>query len=60
VEADRLRLTRVEDALKRLQRAKERFLASTVAARPAAGRTLRDALGRDEHRAIADEMARFL
>jgi beta-N-acetylhexosaminidase len=60
VEEDRLRLTRVEDALKRQQRAKERFLASTVAARPAAGRTLRDALGRDEHRAIADEMARFL
>lgn len=60
VEADRLRLARVEDALKRQQRAKERFLASTVAARPAAGRTLRDALGRDEHRAIADEMARFL
>jgi beta-N-acetylhexosaminidase len=60
VEEDRLRLTRVEDALKRQQRAKERFLASTVAARPAAGRTLREALGRDEHRAIADEMARFL
>jgi hypothetical protein len=31
-----------------------------VAAKPAAGRALRDALGRDEHRAIADQMARFL
>jgi beta-N-acetylhexosaminidase len=60
VEQDRLRLSRVEDALKRQQRAKERFLASGVAARPPAARSVRDALGRDEHRAIADEMARFL
>jgi beta-N-acetylhexosaminidase len=60
VEDDRLPMTRVEDALKRQQRAKERFLASEVAARPPAGRVLRDALGRDDHRAIADEMARFL
>ena len=60
VEEDRLRLSRVEDALKRHQRAKERFLAAAVAARPPAGRVLRSALGRDEHRAVADEMARFL
>jgi beta-N-acetylhexosaminidase len=60
VESDRLRLSRVEDALKRQQRAKERFLAAPVAARPPAARALRSALGRDEHRAIADEMARFL
>ena len=60
VEADRLPISRVEDALKRQQRAKERFLAATVAPKPAAGRALRDALGRDEHRAIAEEMARFL
>src|SRR3954463_14327843 len=60
VEADRLRMSRVEDALKRQQRAKERFLASNVAARPPAARALRDAIGRDEHRAIAHEMARFL
>jgi beta-N-acetylhexosaminidase len=60
VEQDRLRLSRVEDALKRQQRAKERFLASGVAARPPAARSVREALGRDEHRAIADEMARFL
>jgi beta-N-acetylhexosaminidase len=60
VEQDRLRLSRVEDALKRQLRAKERFLAAGVAARPAAARDLRSALGRDEHRAIAEEMARFL
>ena len=60
VEEDRLRWTRVEDALKRQQRAKERFLAAGVAARPLAGRALRAALGRDEHQAVAAEMARFL
>jgi len=60
VEEERLPYARVEDALKRQRRAKERFLAATVAAKPAARRALRETLGRDEHRAIADEMARFL
>jgi beta-N-acetylhexosaminidase len=60
VESDRLRVTRVEDALKRQRAAKERFLASAVAARPPARLAVREALGRDDHRAIADEMARFL
>ena len=60
VEEERLRLTRVEDALKRQQRAKERFLTSTVGARPMTGRALRAAIGRDEHKAIADEMSQFL
>jgi beta-glucosidase-like glycosyl hydrolase len=60
VEDDRLSISRVEDALKRQQRAKERFLASMVVSRPPAGRALRAALGRDEHRAIAEEMVRFL
>jgi beta-N-acetylhexosaminidase len=60
IEDERLRPTRVEDALARLQRAKERFLAAPIAARPAHGRALRAILGKDEHRAIADEMARFL
>ena len=60
VEQERLPFGRVEDALKRQRRAKERFLASPVAAKPAAGRALRDVLGRDEHRAVAEEMARFL
>jgi beta-N-acetylhexosaminidase len=60
VEQERIPYARVEHALARQRRAKERFLASAVSARPAAGRALRDALGRDEHRAIAEEMARFL
>ncbi len=50
----------VEDAVKRHRRAKERFLAPAVVARPLQGPRLRQAIGRDEHRAIADEMARFL
>jgi beta-N-acetylhexosaminidase len=60
VEEERLPLGRVEDALKRQQRAKERFLAAAVPARPRSGKALRQALGRDDHRAIADEMARFV
>jgi beta-N-acetylhexosaminidase len=60
IEEQRVPLARIEDALKRQRRAKERFLAAPVVARPLAGRALRAALGGDEHRAIADEMARFL
>ena len=60
VEQGRIPYARVEDALKRQRQAKERFLTSTVAAKPMGGRVLRDALGRDEHRAVAEEMARFL
>ena len=60
VESERLRIARVEDALKRHQRAKERFLASAVGARPLTGKALRAAIGRDEYRAIADEMTQFL
>jgi beta-N-acetylhexosaminidase len=60
VEQERIPYARVEDALKRQRRAKERFLGAAVTAKPAAGRALRDALGRDEHLAIAEEMARFL
>jgi len=60
VEEQRVPAARIDDALRRQRRAKERILASPVPARPAAGRALRDVLGRDEHQAIADEMARFL
>jgi len=60
VEDERLPWSRVEDAMMRQQRAKERFLASTVSAKPLGGRQLRAAIGRDEHQAIAQEMARFL
>jgi len=60
VESDRLAYARVEDALKRQQRAKERFLGAAMVSRPAGAKTLRQIIGRDEHRAVADEMARFL
>jgi beta-N-acetylhexosaminidase len=60
VEQEHLEWTRVEDALKRQRRAKERFLAAGVATRPPTGRAIRQLVGRDEHRAIAEEMARFV
>jgi beta-N-acetylhexosaminidase len=61
VEDERIPYSRIDDALRRLQAAKERFLGSRVAARGGAGDgRLRDRLAADEHRAIAEEMARFL
>lgn len=57
VETGEVPLRRVEDALARHRRVKERFLAARQA--PLRGAALRAALGRDEHRAIAAEMARF-
>ena len=60
VETGRLPYARVEDALQRQQRAKERFLGAAMVSRPAKAKALRQVLGSDEHRAIADEMARFL
>jgi beta-N-acetylhexosaminidase len=57
VEDGSLPLKRVEDALKRHRRAKERFLAAPLTA---SRQPLRAVLGADEHRRIADEMARFL
>jgi beta-N-acetylhexosaminidase len=59
VEEERLPLTRVQDAMRRQRRAKERFLTGPVAPRPLGGKALRQVIGRDEHRAIAEEMARF-
>ena len=53
-----LPLKRIEDALTRQRRVKERFLASPQR-KPLSGPALRAALGRDEYQAIADEMARF-
>jgi beta-N-acetylhexosaminidase len=58
VEDEALPVKRVEDALARHRRVKERFLAGT-ARRPLTGSALRAALGRDEHQAVAAEMARF-
>jgi beta-N-acetylhexosaminidase len=57
VEQDRIPFNQLEDSLKRLRRAKERFLAAPVTSgRPAA---LRNILGCDAHLRIVDEMARF-
>jgi beta-glucosidase-like glycosyl hydrolase len=58
VEQQRLSLTRVEDALARHKRVKERFLAGRRP-RPSSGASLRSVLGREEHQAVAAEMARF-
>ncbi len=53
-----LPLRRAEDALKRHRRMKERFLAPPRPP-PLDGTALRTLLGRDEHQAVAAEMARF-
>jgi beta-N-acetylhexosaminidase len=58
VEDGRIPYKRAEDALSRNRRAKERFLAAPVA--PGRASALREVLGNDSHRRIADEMARFL
>jgi beta-N-acetylhexosaminidase len=58
LEQGTLPVKRVEDALARHRRVKERFFAP-VRPRPLAGAALRAALGGDEHQAIAAEMARF-
>jgi beta-N-acetylhexosaminidase len=59
VEVGTLPLKRVEDALVRHRRTKERFL-SRGRPDPLDGRSLRALLGRDEHQAVAAEMARFV
>jgi beta-N-acetylhexosaminidase len=58
VEDGRIPYKRAEDALARNRRAKERFLAAPVA--PGRAPALRHLLGCDQHRQIADEMARYL
>jgi beta-N-acetylhexosaminidase len=60
MEQGRLAPTRVEDALRRQRRAKERFLPAVPIARPLARQQLLGTLGQEAHRAIADEMARFV
>jgi beta-N-acetylhexosaminidase len=60
VEDGRLSRAGIEDSLKRQRRAKERYLTSRVPRRPAAARTLREALEGGRHQAIAAEMARFV
>jgi beta-N-acetylhexosaminidase len=58
VEEGRISYKRVEDALARLRRAKERFLGAPVGPRHTA--RLRQVLGCDAHQRIVDEMARYL
>ncbi len=58
VEDGTLALRRVEDALARHRRVKERFLAPPRPL-PLTGAALRNVLGRDEHQAVAAEMARY-
>jgi beta-N-acetylhexosaminidase len=60
VEDGRLSRSRVDDALWRQRCAKERFRSAWNASSPATGRALQQRLGIDAHRAIAEEMARFL
>jgi beta-N-acetylhexosaminidase len=61
VEQDRIPFKRLEDALVRNRRAKERFLAASAFATAASGRQgqLRHVLGCDTHQRIVEEMARF-
>ena len=61
VEQERIPYARIEDALDAPAAGEERFLgvAGARRSRRRAGRCAA-VLGRDEHRAIADEMARFL
>jgi beta-N-acetylhexosaminidase len=61
VEEGRIPFKRLEDARKRLRLAKERMLAQTMLAGHAAGPSsarLRQVLGCDAHRQVADDMAR--
>jgi beta-N-acetylhexosaminidase len=59
VEDGRIPYKRLDDALTRLRRAKERFLSVPVTA-PARGKALRQIIGCDAHQRIADQMARYL
>ncbi len=62
VEDDQIPYKRLEDALARQRRAKERFLAMQMAAPVAAAgrKALRQVIGCDAHRRVAEEMARYL
>jgi beta-N-acetylhexosaminidase len=58
VEEEKLPLKRVEDAMKRMRAAKERFLLTRRRYR-VDPRTVRNAVGRVEHQAVAEEMSRW-
>jgi beta-N-acetylhexosaminidase len=59
VETGEIPQARLDDAERRLRRAKERFLADRPSAR-ARQQAWRHVVGCDAHRAVADEMAAFL
>jgi beta-N-acetylhexosaminidase len=59
-ESGEISKARLDDALVRLRRAKERFLAGERPRTSSRLRDLRTVIGRDEHQAIAAEMAAFL
>jgi len=58
VEEEKIPYKRLEDALTKLRRAKERFLAASVTSQKAS--RIRQVLGCDAHQRIVDEMARYL
>jgi beta-N-acetylhexosaminidase len=60
VENEEIPLARIDNAIRRQRRAKERFLAAGAATRPPLARQLRERIGLDEYRAIAEEMGRYL
>jgi beta-N-acetylhexosaminidase len=59
VESEELPVRRVEDAMRRQRRTKERFLAGRGRVKPLPD-DLPRVLGRGEHQAVADEMSKFL
>jgi beta-N-acetylhexosaminidase len=59
-ESGSIPVQRLDDAFRRLRRAKERFLTRERQGAIARVRALRSVIGRDEHQAIAAEMAAFL
>jgi beta-N-acetylhexosaminidase len=60
VEDGTLARTRVDNALATHRAVKARFLSGRRPPQPLAGEALKAVLGRDEHQAVADDMARFL
>ena len=60
VESGEIPAARLDDASWRLRRAKERFLGRSRPSPRDRQRALRTAIGRDDHRAVAEEMAAFL
>jgi beta-N-acetylhexosaminidase len=59
VENNVIGAARLDDASRRLQRAKERFLSPSRPSLRQRQRTLRSIVGCEEHRLVADEMAAF-